>query len=329
MEERTEGAPVAPTVAPRVVAVVVAYNRRDLLVACLDALAAQTRPCDAVVVVDNASTDDSGEVAREHPVNADVLVLSRNTGGAGGFAAGIAHAVVALDADLVWLMDDDTIPAPSALDVLVAARSRFDGSVAVAGSRVVWVDGRDHPMNTPRRRPAATPAEVVRAAEVSAIPVRSSSFVSMLVDAGSIREHGLPLADYFIWNDDFEYSCRLLRDAVGLAVPGSVVEHRTKVFGTTDADPGERFFFEVRNKVWLLTRSDALAPHERVLYLGASLRRWTRTVAKSRQRGVLARAGVRGLRDGLRRGPRSTVEVLSGLGPVSDEVAALEAAARA
>lgn len=308
---------------------VVAYNRQDLLVACLDALAAQVRPCAAVVVVDNASTDDSAAVARGHPLGADVLSLSRNTGGAGGFAAGIAHAVVAHDAELVWLMDDDTIPTPTALDVLVAARTRFDGPVALAGSRVVWGDGRDHPMNTPRRRPGARADDVARAAEVAAIPVRSSSFVSMLVDAGSIRQHGLPLADYFIWNDDFEYSCRLLRHSVGLAVPGSVVEHRTKVFGTTDADPGERFFFEVRNKVWLLTRSGALAPHERALYLGASLRRWTRTVAKSHQRAVLIRAGGRGLREALRRGPRPTVDVLSGLGAVSDEVAVLEAAARA
>ncbi len=305
----------------------VAYNRRDLLLACLDALAAQSRSCAAVVVVDNASTDDTTSVASGHALAPDVLTLDRNTGGAGGFAAGLARAVIGHDAELIWLMDDDTIPSPTALEELVEATARYDGPVAVAGSRVVWTDRRDHPMNTPRPRPGATREELARAASAGAVPVRSSSFVSMLIDAQAVREHGLPVADYFIWNDDFEYSCRLLKHNTGLAVRPSVVEHRTAVFGATDADPGERFFFEVRNKTWMFTRSSALAPQERLLYAGSTARRWARTFKRSRARGVLWRAGVRGLREGLRHGPRSTTEVLAGLGPVSDQVAELEAAA--
>lgn len=307
----------------RIAAVVVAYDRRDLLVEALDALAAQSRPLDAVVVVDNASHDDSVAVARAHPVGADVVELTRNTGGAGGFAAGVAHAVEGLDADLVWLMDDDTIPTPNALAELLAARDAYPGPVALLGSRVVWHDGRDHPMNTPRRRPGASPVEVTRAAEAGALPVRSSSFVSMLVDARAIRHHGLPVADYFIWNDDFEYSARLLRRGTGLHVPASVVEHRTKKFGATDADPGERFYYEVRNKLWMLLRSPSLSPEERVLYLGASLRRWARTFQGSQNRAVLRSAGLRGARDGVFRRPRSTADVLAGLGEVSTEVAAV------
>ncbi len=309
---------------PRVVAVVVAYNRRDLLLRALDALGAQTRALDAVVVIDNASTDGSGEAARGHPSRPEVVTLPRNTGGAGGFAVGLAHATLARGADFVWLMDDDTIPTPTALEALLAAQAGFGAPVAALGSKVVWTDGREHPMNTPRRRPGARRDAVARAAAVGALPVRSSSFVSMLVDARAVRYHGLPVADYFIWNDDFEYSCRLLRRATGLAVPASVVEHRTKVFGATDADPGERFYYEVRNKVWLFTRSRALSPSERVLYGGATLRRWVKTAAGSTRRDVLARAFARGLRDGLTTRPRPNVEVLADLGPVSAEVAVLE-----
>lgn len=322
MDAQAQAAPAADR--PRVVAVVVAYNRRELLVDALDALAAQTRPVDAVVVVDNASTDGSGDAARAHPSVPEVLALTRNTGGAGGFAAGLAHAVVARRAHLVWLMDDDTIPTPHALQALLDARAGYGSPVAVAGSRVVWTDGREHPMNTPRRRPGAGRAAIARAAAVGAMPVRSSSFVSMLVDARAVRHHGLPVADYFIWNDDFEYSCRLLRRATGLHVPGSVVEHRTKAFGSTDADPGERFYYEVRNKIWLFTRSRALAPVERLLYGGSTARRWARTLARSAQRGVLVRAASRGLRDALRAGPRLSADVLAGLGAVSDEVALVE-----
>lgn len=81
-------APESPSSAPErevsVVAVVVAYNRRDLLQEALDALAAQTYPLAGVVVVDNLSDDDSEIVASQHPIGAEVLPLTRNTGGAGG-----------------------------------------------------------------------------------------------------------------------------------------------------------------------------------------------------------------------------------------------------
>lgn len=313
---------------PRIVAVLVAYNRRDLLQDALDALADQELALSGICVVDNASTDDSSAVARSHRARPELVRLERNTGGAGGFAAGMAYAAEVMDADLVWLMDDDTIPTPSALAALVEACDRYPGTVDVAGSKVVWIDGRDHPMNTPRRRPGASAADRAAAAAVGAVPVRSSSFVSMLVRVDAVRAHGLPVADYFIWNDDFEYSCRLLKDGVGLHVPASVVEHRTKVFGATDADPGDRFYFEVRNKLWMLTRSSALTPGERLLYSGASVRRWARTFARSSARGVLLRAGARGLRDGLVRAPRPTRLVLDDL-PVSDAVRRLELRSRA
>lgn len=324
-------APESPSPTPEhevsVVAVVVAYNRRDLLKEALDALALQSHRLAGVVVVDNRSDDDSEVVASEHPIGAEVLSLSRNTGGAGGFAAGIAHALSVFDPECVWLMDDDTIPTPTALEELIRAREEYPEPVALLGSRVVWHDGRDHPMNTPRRRPGATGDEIKDSVAVGAVPVRSSSFVSMLVDTRAVRFHGLPVADYFIWNDDFEFSCRLLRRGIGLYVPTSVVEHRTKVFGSTDVDPGERFYFEVRNKVWMLTRSPSLSPEERILYTGSSLRRWGRTFAGSSNREVLRKAGLKGLRDGIFRAPRPTVRVLDGAGVPTDEVHDIESGA--
>src|SRR5690606_24839524 len=145
---------------------------------------------------------------------------------------------------------------------LLGARDAYDGDVTAMASRVVWTDGSDHPMNTPRSRPGASPEALRRAKAAGAMPVRSMSFVSMLVDAGAVRRLGLPVADYFIWNDDFEYSTRLLRRGVGLYVPGSVVEHRTARLVGTDHDPGPRFYYEVRNKVWTFTRSSALSASE-------------------------------------------------------------------
>ena len=69
--------------------------------------------------------------------------------------------------------------------------------------------------------------------------------------------------------------------------------HKTKVFGSTDADPGERFFYEVRNKVWLFTRSRGLRPAEKAVYGASTLRRWARTFARSEdRRDAAACAGV-------------------------------------
>jgi rhamnopyranosyl-N-acetylglucosaminyl-diphospho-decaprenol beta-1,3/1,4-galactofuranosyltransferase len=291
----------------RVVAVVVTYNRRELLAEALDALGAQTRPQDLVIVVDNASTDGTAGLVRERFSSVELVELPRNTGGAGGFAVGIARAQE-LDADLIWLMDDDTIPAPTALEELLAARG--DHAAALVASRVVWTDGRDHPMNTPRPKPLASRTEKAAAQAAGCVPIRSASFVSVLVDAAVVQERGLPVADYFLWNDDFEFTTRLLRGRLGLYCPKSVVVHKTRTFGSTDADPGPRFFYEVRNKIWLFTRSRGLTPAERLLYGGSTLRRWARTYARSGDRAALRQEFRRGVSAGLRTRPRATAELL-------------------
>ena len=76
-----------------VIAVVVTYNRRDLLLEALAAVSAQTRAPDAVIVVDNASSDGTAAAVRAKFPAAQLAELTRNSGGAGGFAYGIAQAL--------------------------------------------------------------------------------------------------------------------------------------------------------------------------------------------------------------------------------------------
>lgn len=304
----------------RVVAVVVAYNRRELLLECLAALHAQTRRPDSVVVVDNASSDGSADAAAAAFPETEVLRLAANTGGAGGFAIGIGRAVREQRADLVWIMDDDTVPTPTALEAMLAVRDAARETPAVLASRVVWTDGVDHPMNTPRRKPFASSAERRDAAVVGAVPIRSASFVSLAVDAEAVRSEGLPVAEYFLWNDDFEFTARVLRSRRGLFVPQSVVVHKTRARADTDVDPGERFYFEVRNKLWLFRASPALAWWERPLYVGASVRRWIRTYAGSDDRATIARTFRSGWRDGMRRRPIGNADYLRTLGVDASDV---------
>ncbi|MFV0435289.1 MAG: glycosyltransferase [Leucobacter sp.] len=304
----------------RVTAVLVAYNRRELLRESLEALAAQSRPVDRLVVVDNASDDGSGEAAEQllesWGERARLIRLSENTGGAGGFAVGIAAAVAEDGIDWVWVMDDDTLPGPDALAGALAAHERYRATgqddLAVMGSRVIWTDGDDHPMNTPKPKIRASAAERARAAEVGCMEIRTISFVSAFLRVPRVREVGLPIADYFLWNDDFEYSGRMLRGARGLFVPDSVVTHKTAKRGSSDADPGPRFFFEVRNKLGVFRLSRALYGWEKVLYAGATARRWLRTFRASGERAQLRGCLRRGWRDGWRTEPRPSREVLQG-----------------
>ena len=281
-----------------VASVVVTYNRRDLLTEALLAIGAQTRPPDAVIVVDNASSDGTARLLRERFPSVDLVVLPRNTGGRRRVRGG-HRACPGTGATALWLMDDDTVPSPGALAALLSAFGRHPPRARGQPGRV---DRRPRP---PDEHPAPTAAPESPGTPVSG-PRRSCPCCST---PRAVRETGLPVADYFLWNDDFEYTLRLLRGRLGLVCPASVVVHRT---ASPDFDPGARFFYEVRNKVWLFTRSRCLAPGERLVYAGASLRRWARAFAGSRDRTGLVRELGRGLWAGLRAGPRPNAVVLAG-----------------
>src|SRR3954454_5726681 len=90
-----------------VAVVVVTFNRADLLGRTLDGLAAQTHEPDAVIVVDNASTDHTRALLDAHRGLAlQRIHLDSNTGGSGGFRAGV-EAAYEQGFDRIWLMDDD------------------------------------------------------------------------------------------------------------------------------------------------------------------------------------------------------------------------------
>lgn len=309
----------------RVVAVVVTYNREQLLQDCLDALHAQQRRPDVVVVIDNASTDASGAVADAHPLAADVVHLQRNVGGAGGFAAGIARALVRHQADWVWVMDDDTIARPDTLAQLLAALEASPVRLSVLSSRAVWTDGRDHPMNTQRSRLGASAQEKSDAARAGGRPIRTASYVSALLNGQDVRRLGLPYADYFIWSDDFEHTGRLLRHGRGLQVPTSVVEHRTARFSNAQSSPGSRFYYDVRNRLWALLRTTSFSPLEKLVHGGSTALGWARMLL--RHRGGLFKVGLHGLLSAMRRGPRPSAVVLAADGEAAADVRAIERAA--
>jgi GT2 family glycosyltransferase len=284
----------------RVCAVVVTRDRRALLRTCLERLAAQERATDAVLVIDNQSSDGTADMVREEFPDVELVRLEENVGGAGGFAEGVRRATAA-GHDWIWLMDDDTFVAPGTLAALLDGAARAPRRPQVLAGPVRWRDGRLHPMNEPwfarRRR-----REVAAAAAAGLLPLRHTTFVSALVHRDAVAAHGLPLAHYFIWTDDFEYTGRILRDGHGYLVPEAEVEHATAKPHNPVSAAGDRFFWFVRNSL-LLLRGQALTIPERLRYarmMARMVQEYLGARPEPQRLRIVARGAWRGLRDPVR-----------------------------
>jgi len=205
----------------QVCAVIVAYNKLDLLKRSIGALRQTTHPLSEIIVVDNASTDGTGEWLRDQD-DIRTLSMARNLGGAGGFHHGMAAAIEG-DFDWIWLMDDDSIVEPEALSELIQA-TKENPLGSFFNSLVLWKDGAPCRMNIPK--PVWEWTDIYVQGK-QGVPLEACSFVSCLVNAKIARAVGLPIEEFFIWYDDFEYTARLSKIAPGYFVPQSRVTHET------------------------------------------------------------------------------------------------------
>ena len=192
----------------RIVAVVVTYNRLTLLQRLLERLEAISE-VDEVLVVDNASTDGTGDWLSGFEARSSrtsTTVKATNSGGAGGFHDGLEWAVGG-GADLVWLMDDDGVPEPDCLARLLEHQDLdFWGPVVVdekAPERLVF------PIRLPGgTRTVREMADVRAAATDGLIRDVVIPFNGVLVTRDLVERIGLPRAEFFIWGDDVEYLWR-------------------------------------------------------------------------------------------------------------------------
>jgi GT2 family glycosyltransferase len=283
----------------RICAVLVTHNRASLLRETLLALRGQVRPPSTILLVDNASTDATPDMlARQFP-SVVVLRMPQNIGGAGGYRAGIDWAATQCF-DWIWTLDDDSVPQPDALAALLRCREQFDPSDRpdLLASKVVWTDGSLHPMNIPKPK-LYDPRQQFAAAENAAMSIRFTSFVSLLLHRRLVEAHGLPLGQYFIWNDDVEYTGRILRHEFGVMVPASVVVHKTAAKSVPAADVGNKFFYEVRNKLWIARRSRAFDRGEKWWMMRSLARRTWRHLREVRFERASVGAVLRGISAGM------------------------------
>ncbi len=161
-DDDTSVAPEAPDLGRhRVTAVVVAHDGARWLPTVLHGLDTQTRPADVVVTVDTGSTDATPVLLAEHAAatGASTLTVERSTGFGAAVAAGAASAAsvagaaapagAAADAEAesrtewLWLLHDDSHPAPDALERLLTAATE-EPSIGVVGPKLRgWRHSRD------------------------------------------------------------------------------------------------------------------------------------------------------------------------------------------
>lgn len=266
------------TADPRVCVVIVTYNRKQLLAGCLEAVLAQTYPVARILVVDNASTDgtltfleERGYLARSE---IDYVVLPENGGGAAGFHEGFKRALHT-DADWIWAMDDDGLPASECLDRLMnasPAAGQFRGPVVLAreemsnpeNDRLAFAGAADTPQG---RVLLASRSDVEENARDGVLPGYACVFNGVLIHRDAASRIGLPKKEFFIWGDEWDYVFRAEKLGIGMStVAGALYWHpmnRTEFaklrvgwleYDVPYADPGLRSYLLIRNHAYLASR---------------------------------------------------------------------------
>ena len=221
---------------PTIAAVVVTYNRKGLLLECLDCLqkqnfsdtpqASETKL--DILVIDNASTDGTAETLKPLAKQEQIHYFNTgsNLGGAGGFNYGMRKAVE-LDYDYVWVMDDDCMPHEDTLQEFLKADAQLNGQYGYLSSVCRWTDGSICTMTTQRHPLTKNITDFSPELQ----PCTLASFVSLFVPTRIIKELGLPIKDFFIWSDDWEFTRRISRKYPCYLAGKSVVTHRSKSNG--------------------------------------------------------------------------------------------------
>jgi GT2 family glycosyltransferase len=241
----------------KIAAVVVTYNRQQLLKECLDALLSQTRPLASIILIDNASTDGTPEFLKENGYldnpKIDYIRLPENTGGAGGFYEGVKRGYEK-GYDWLWLMDDDSEPKKDALEIL----SFYFNLENVSALSCLQLDKEmriDHPhrgyFNFKNVFSGIVKSFDETEINKDFVEIDHSSFVGLLIKRSSISKIGYPKKEFFIHYDDVEYCIRLRKEGKILLIPKSVIIHKEANRGEGKSFLGKVSYRKSFEKFWL------------------------------------------------------------------------------
>ncbi len=244
-----------------VVGVVVTRHRRELLADSLKVIAAQTRPVDHLVVVDNGPDDSAREVVENYPLPHTYLPSHRNLGGAGGFALGMLHAL-SLGADWIWLADDDGRPADeNVLAILLEEAEKRD--LAEISPVVSNIDAPDK-LAFPLRR-GLTWKRSQSELGADFLPGIASLMNGALFRASTLDVVGVPDLRLFFRGDEVELHRRLVRSGLPFGTslktkylhPDGSDEFKPMLGGKFHAQDPEnevKRYYTYRNRGYLLSQ---------------------------------------------------------------------------
>ncbi len=263
----------------KVCAVVVTYNRKELLIKCLEALRKQTRPLQGICIVDNASTDKTPELLLEKgyikqlppenlkkpwekefeienlkdgkPIKIHYIRMHENTGGAGGFHEGMKRAYEK-GYDWLWLMDDDVEPYENALEELFKYSHLSEAfqshRIYKNGKDVLWYGYLDiftgNMVHLDMKR-----------FKKHLLYTNVATFEGLLIKKTVISRIGLPCKDMFIVGDDTIWGLKINLYTNLFLVKRSVFIRKT--FRKKPLTPRFLYFY-VRNRIVILKEIEKL-----------------------------------------------------------------------
>lgn len=226
----------------RVAAVVLACSHLDTLPLVIAGLRAQTYRPDEIIVVYQGSDEDVAVWLEEQ---SDVVVLKqKNLGSAGGFCTGIAESIRRENL-WTWIFDDDGVPDTKALEELVSRPYFGRAETVFMASRVIDRYGRTY--MSPRAADANRWYATVLDDEC--VEVVAAAWLGLLVSSLAVQRYGLPIAEFFFYDEDAEFSERLARNGKAYCAIRSMVVH----YQDGNFDPFKKDFFKyahlVRNRI--------------------------------------------------------------------------------
>jgi rhamnopyranosyl-N-acetylglucosaminyl-diphospho-decaprenol beta-1,3/1,4-galactofuranosyltransferase len=225
-----------------IAAVVVAFSRFELLQRLIEALRRQSHPPDEIIVVYQGAHAQMDQWLSQQ---ADLVVLRQaNRGSAGGFATGIETSMRRGHA-WTWIFDDDAVPELDALAHIVASPYFSRPETTFLASRVIDAAGTTYmsPM------PCNANVWYGTVLQDGCVQVVGACWLGVLVSSEAVRRHGLPIEEFFIGEEDLEFTGRLARAGKAYCVIPSAIRH----FQSSNFDPTGKDFikhaYQARNVV--------------------------------------------------------------------------------
>lgn len=192
----------------KITAVVVTYNRKSLLIRCVEYLRRQTIPLDNIIVIDNGCTDGTGSWL-DMQTDLDII-HQENVGGSGGFYRGIQHAFEN-NYDWIWCMDDDVYPEIDCLEKLLQYNDKDTGILTplrIQDNHVFLSEVIKFNLTNPFKSLHTHNLKEADLNNKDFVYIEGIAFEGPLIKRKVVENIGLPNKDLFLLYDDSDYGYR-------------------------------------------------------------------------------------------------------------------------